>query len=91
LGESVLKPACVNRFQKLLDDGQARSNPKIRFADLLAQNRLERALALLVFDAAAVFLFAELTFGRRLRVVHAMLHRFCCTKEGEDRLEVVIG
>lgn len=28
LGESVLKPACVNRFQKLLDHGQAGSNPQ---------------------------------------------------------------
>ena len=45
----------------------------------------------LVFATAAVFLFAELAFGRRLRVVYAMLHRFCCAKEGEDRLEVVIG
>ena len=48
-------------------------------------------IALLVFATAAVFLFAELAFGRRLRVVYAMLHRFCCAKKGEDRLEVVIG
>jgi hypothetical protein len=27
LGESVLKPACVNRFQKLLDHEQTGSNP----------------------------------------------------------------
>ena len=45
----------------------------------------------LVFATAAVLLFAELAFGRRLRVVYAMLHRFCCAKKGEDRLEVVIG
>lgn len=48
-------------------------------------------IALLVFATAAVFLSAELAFGRHLRVVHAMLHRFSGTKEGEDRLEVVIG
>jgi hypothetical protein len=52
---------------------------------------LALAVAILVFAAATVFLFAELAFGRRLRVVYAMLHRFCCPKEGKDRLEVVIG
>jgi len=52
---------------------------------------LALVIALLVFATAAVFLFAELAFGRRLRVVYAMLHRFCCAKKGEDRLEVVIG
>ena len=48
------------------------------------------ALALLVFITSTVFLVADLAFGWRLGVVNAMLHRLCCTKEGEDRPEVVI-
>ena len=51
---------------------------------------LTLALALLVFITGTVFLVADLAFGWRLGVVNAMLHRLCCTKEGEDRLKVVI-
>ena len=47
--------------------------------------------ALLVFTTGTVFLLADLAFGWRLGVVNAMLHALCCTKEGEDRLKVVIG
>src|SRR5271169_4852761 len=33
LGESVLKPACVNRLQKLLDEGKREAPPKGRVPD----------------------------------------------------------
>ena len=47
-------------------------------------------LALFVFMAATMFLFAEIAIGRGLGVVNAMLHRLGGAKEGEDGLEVVI-
>ena len=49
------------------------------------------AVAPLVFITSTVLQVAKLAFGHRFRVVDAMLHRLRCTKEGKDRLEVVVG
>ena len=62
-----------------------------RISKSQSSSSLTVALALLVLITGTVFLVADLAFGWRLGVVNAMLHRLCCTKEGEDRLKVVIG